>query len=183
MASGTNLSGMMWTPILTLRQGTFGFHSSLWKAVYVKKKHWLSSISQHHAAICRSNVTQNPISHSTVFNRMEDAPSISPSLFLCLPCFPTLSFSDSLTFALKCFQLLQSMCSLPYILSFSSLLLFFSHSPASSCSPSQPSFWMHPYSHANPLPPCSIFFVLLRVPFFVLSLPHSHMTPQSQLNL
>lgn len=123
MASGTNLSGMMWTPILTLRQDTFGFHSSLWKAVYVKKKHWLSSISQHHAAICQSNVTQNPISHSTVFNRMEDVPSISPSLFLCLPCFPTLSFSDSLTFALKCFQLLQSMCSLPYILSFSSLLL------------------------------------------------------------
>lgn len=120
MASGTNLSGMMWTPILTLWQGTFGFHSSLCKAVYVKKKHWLSSISQHHAAICRSNVTQNLISHSTVFNRMEDAPSISPSLFLCLPCFPTLSFSDSLTFALKCFQLLQSMCSLPYILSFSS---------------------------------------------------------------
>lgn len=109
---------MIRTPILTLQQSTFGSRASLWKALYVKKKQWLSSVSQHHAAICWSNVTQNPISHSTVVNRIE----VSLSLFLCLPG----SVFPSLAFALNCFQACFSLSLVS--LSFSpSLSLAFKH--------------------------------------------------------
>lgn len=160
MTSGTNLSCMIQTPILTLQQSTFGSHTSLWKARYVKKRRWLSSVTQHHAAICRSNLTQNPISHSTVVNRMEGDLSHSFPLST-LPC---LSFSGLLTFALNCLQafffppsypsflpLVYAPTPLPQIIFFfsSPVSLFFSTSLSLSLK-----HILIP--EANPLPPYSI---------------------------
>ena len=89
MISGSNLSQMIWAPILTLQQETFGSHAGLWKAPYVRMEQHLSSLSQHHAAICWSNMTQNPISHSPISQWLTVWEFLPPSLSLSfpLPCF------------------------------------------------------------------------------------------------
>lgn len=112
-----------------------------------------ASVSWHHAAICWSNVTQNPISQSTVVNRMEERLRLSAPVYLPRQDPHPPSLTNLLGIEFKPFSpqshllpFIPSSASASFFLSF----FFFLSGRFQTCS----------YSPANPLSQCSTFTAL-----------------------